>query len=463
MERSMFSVGIDVGTSTTQLIFGRLLLEEEESWGRASKLRMKKKDIIYRSRIYETPLKESGDIDEGAVRGLVASEYRNAGFVPKQIRMGAVIITGESSRKRNARAVAQALADFAGDFVTAEAGPDLEAVLAGKGAGADRISRESGKITANVDIGGGTANICVFRDGEVVDTACYDIGGRILRVRDGHISSLSRSARILGRELGWELRTGEAFSKEQGRRMCRRMAELLAEAAGVRAETPLLKKLETNHPLSLAEKPQILTFSGGVADCMGSRTAFRYGDLGDLLGQAVAGQTELSQLRCPAYHETIRATVIGAGNFSVEISGSTVDWRGRKLPLKNIPVLWIKCGNESEISEIYHRIQEKRSWLSEPDRPFAAAMAGIHNISFSGLEQTADQLAAAAAENQIPAVILEADMGKALGQALKRRLGIDRAPICVDEIRCRDGDYIDIGEAPGRGDCLLIAVKTLIF
>ena len=163
----MFSVGIDVGTSTTQLIFGRLLLEEEESWGRASKLRMKKRDIIYRSRIYETPLKESGDIDEGAVRGLVASEYRNAGFDPKQIRMGAVIITGESSRKRNARAVAQALADFAGDFVTAEAGPDLEAVLAGKGVGADRISRESGKITANVDIGGGTANICVFRDGEV--------------------------------------------------------------------------------------------------------------------------------------------------------------------------------------------------------------------------------------------------------------------------------------------------------
>ena len=96
--------------------------------------------------------------------------------------MGAVIITGETARKSNSSKVLQALSGYAGDFVVATAGPDLESIIAGKGAGTETLSREHRGNIVNFDIGGGTSNLAMFRAGDVVDTACFDIGGRLIKI-----------------------------------------------------------------------------------------------------------------------------------------------------------------------------------------------------------------------------------------------------------------------------------------
>ena len=92
--------------------------------------------------LYLQLLRQGGQFDAEGVRTILAEEYRKSGFAPEQVDTGAVIITGETARKENAREVLSALSQFAGDFVVATAGPDLESILAARGAGADEYSRE---------------------------------------------------------------------------------------------------------------------------------------------------------------------------------------------------------------------------------------------------------------------------------------------------------------------------------
>ena len=132
----ILSVGIDIGTSTTQVVFSRLLLENTGGYFSVPRVSIVDKQILYKSRVHLTPLTGESRIDADRVRELVAAEYRKAGFSPGDTGSGAVIITGESARKDNSDAVLKSLSDFAGDFVVSAAGPDMESVIAGKGSGA---------------------------------------------------------------------------------------------------------------------------------------------------------------------------------------------------------------------------------------------------------------------------------------------------------------------------------------
>ena len=172
MKETITSVGIDIGTSTTQLIFSRLTIENLASSYTVPRISIVDKEVIYRSYIYFTPLKSQQEIDVEAVRKIVKEEYEKAGMTPDMLQAGAVIIPGETARKQNANLVLEMLSDMAGDFVVATAGPDLESVLSCKGAGADRISEEERICVANVDIGGGTSDIAVISlDGVVVSSS----------------------------------------------------------------------------------------------------------------------------------------------------------------------------------------------------------------------------------------------------------------------------------------------------
>ena len=150
MHEVILSVGIDIGTSTTQLIFSRLTIENRASSYTVPRICIVDKEVIYRSQIYFTPLKSATEIDAEAVKKIVRDEYRAAGKTPADLQTGAVIITGETARKQNANDVLAALSDLAGDFVVATAGPDLESVLSARGAGADALSKENRIAVANV-------------------------------------------------------------------------------------------------------------------------------------------------------------------------------------------------------------------------------------------------------------------------------------------------------------------------
>ena len=124
MSESLLSVGIDIGTSTTQLILSRLTLANRANPFSVPRIAIEDREVLYRSGIHFTPLLSDTVIDAEGVRTIVAEEYRKSGFAPEQVDTGAVIITGETARKENAREVLSALSQFAGDFVVATAGPD---------------------------------------------------------------------------------------------------------------------------------------------------------------------------------------------------------------------------------------------------------------------------------------------------------------------------------------------------
>ena len=153
MQEIIFSVGIDIGTSTTQLIFSRLTIENEATSYVVPRINIVKKEVIYRSDIYFTPLLSATEIDMEKVKQIIRKEYEKANMKPEDLTTGAVIITGETARKQNASIVLEALSEMAGDFVVATAGPDLESVLSAKGAGADAISKKDRIVVANLDVG----------------------------------------------------------------------------------------------------------------------------------------------------------------------------------------------------------------------------------------------------------------------------------------------------------------------
>ncbi|MGL5085887.1 MAG: ethanolamine ammonia-lyase reactivating factor EutA, partial [Clostridium sp.] len=155
MREELLSVGIDIGTSTTQLVFSKLIIENIASNFTIPRISIVDKEIVYRSDIYFTPLISLTEIDAEGVKDIVDTEYKKSGINKADIKTGAVIITGETARKENANDVLHTLSGFAGDFVVATAGPDLESIISGKGAGAHIYSKEHSTSVVNIDIGGG--------------------------------------------------------------------------------------------------------------------------------------------------------------------------------------------------------------------------------------------------------------------------------------------------------------------
>jgi len=216
MREELLSVGIDIGTSTTQLVFSKLIIENIASNFSVPKVVIVDKEIIYRSEIYFTPLRSPTEIDGTKVREIIESEYKKAGIDKVNINTGAVIITGETARKENAKEVLETLSGFAGDFVVATAGPDLESIIAGKGAGAHVYSKEGRTGVVNIDIGGGTSNLALFDHGEVKDTGCLDVGGRLIKIDkdSGQITYLSEKMKELIQRMNLSLNVGTIARSE---------------------------------------------------------------------------------------------------------------------------------------------------------------------------------------------------------------------------------------------------------
>ena len=270
MKQEIYSAGIDIGTSTTQLIFSKITIENMANAYSVPRISIVDKEVIYRSSIYNTPLIGSTEIDAKKIREIVMGEYKKAGFRTEDLSTGAVIITGETARKKNASEVLSALSNMAGDFVVATAGPDLESVLAAKGAGTDTLSKEQDCSIANVDIGGGTSNIAIYRHGVLAATSCLDIGGRLIRIEHGRVSYIYDRLQKILLQQGIQIQTGEAADEQKLRKICDYMATQLAEALNLKARSPEHDAFYTNQGTAVSDQIMIqaLTFSGGVADCI---------------------------------------------------------------------------------------------------------------------------------------------------------------------------------------------------
>ena len=329
-------MGLDVGTTSTQMIVSRLRIENRASEFAVPDLVIADREILYESPVHFTPLRSETLVDGEALRTLLLEEYRHAGLTRETVDTGAVIVTGETSRKENAREVAQALSGLAGDFVVATAGPDLESELAARGSGAVAYSAETGKTVLHMDIGGGTANLCLIRGGEIAATGCLNVGGRLLKL--DKLGAVTYVSPVLG-DL-WGLPPGSRPSQADIDALCARLAQALEAAAGLTQADALLRQLTTEGtrplPLNTPGEEITLSFSGGVADCIAKDfPPDAFGDIGPSLGRAIRE----SKLCKPGYRlgtQTIRATVIGAGCHTTALSGSTVFCRDVVLPLQNL-------------------------------------------------------------------------------------------------------------------------------
>lgn len=471
---SIISVGIDIGTSTTQIIFSELVFDNTAGFFQIPQISIVDKKVIYKSEIYQTPLKSAVKIDGDVIREIVETEYQKAGFCPRDIGTGAVIITGESARKENSALILEKLSAFAGEFVVSTAGPDLEAIIAGKGSGARQYSKEQRCTVVNMDIGGGTTNIALFDCGEVIAKGCLDIGGRQIIVSpDNQIEYISESARKIARHKGLHLEKGRQVTVSQLAQVTDGMTELLEELLGLCPAGDLLRKVVTKGSSEfVVSKPiKAISFSGGVADCIfyPYKEPFPFGDIGVLLGESIRKSRLFQVFHVQKPEETIRATVIGAGNYTTTVSGSTISYSDNIFPLRNIPVLKLTEQEQKNcVNGITDELKARVEWfLAQSDsQQFVLALEGELNPSYTTIKQLAASLYTVLDEALNEAspilVIVTCDMAKALGQAMERQHRSKRKIAVIDSVVVEDNDYVDMGKPLMEGTAIPVVVKTLI-
>lgn len=475
----IMSVGIDIGTTTTQLVISQLTIENTASGSLVPHVEITGKEVIHRSRIYFTPLIDRDLVNAVAVAGIVESEYQAAGLTPEMIDTGAVIITGETAKKENAKAIIDALAGFAGDFVVATAGANLEAVFAGKGSGAALYSVQRHQVVVNIDVGGGTSNYAVFYEGKAVDSSCLNVGGHLIEFEPGgdRITYISEPAKIALHSAGQKLRAGERITLPQLRPVVKAMAAsvvdvlLTTQPGGLSRELLMTPPLKLEHPLSK------VMISGGVADYvyapagpedMAGVTAF--GDFGPLLGWELKIALEAAGFVLEKPQETVRATVIGTGTQSVNLSGSTIHLQEKTLPLRNVMVI---SPFSTEMPETPQKIGEiikseiLRLQINHSEGVVAIALKGPRTMAFAEIQHLAQGLLWGLADylckDKPLILVIEADCGKVLGQCINALADRHLELICIDQVEVDNCDYMDIGKPLMGGRVVPVVLKTLVF
>lgn len=472
-QQSMLSAGIDVGTSTTKMIVSRFQLMNVAGATHVPRIEIVETEILYQSPIYRTPLLDASTIDVAKVEALVRNEYKKAGVAPEEIETGAVIITGETATKKNAREMVTHLSEHAGDFLVATAGPDLEGMIAAKGSGAFDESAKSYAPIANVDIGGGTANIAVYHQKKLLGTCTMHVGGRLIEFENNVIHSISPPIQKLLAKKQWALQVGDPSDHPVVSKV---IQELSAALFRILAKRPSEEDevLVLGHLPNWSRAVETVMFSGGVAECMyryeeqGASPA-QYDDIGQQLAEEIMQQKLDSEFHWLEPKETVRATVLGAGTHTTEISGATIQVQADELPLKNLPVYEFdfKQDFERRLPEMEQAIGQALDLYDayREGQNFALYLSSLPYMKFHSIQQLAEHVMKVMnkrADPSLPIVlVLETDHAKVLGQTL-HAMQVKQSIICIDQIKVEHGDYLDIGRTLAS-DTVPVVIKTLTF
>nr|WP_245397208.1 ethanolamine ammonia-lyase reactivating factor EutA [Citrobacter rodentium] len=458
------SVGIDIGTTTTQVIFSRLELVNRAAVSQVPRYEFIKREISWQSPVFFTPVDKQGGLQETELKSLILAQYQAAGITPESVDSGAIIITGESAKTRNARPAVLALSQSLGDFVVASAGPHLESVIAGHGAGAQTLSEQRMCRVLNIDIGGGTSNYALFDAGKVSGTACLNVGGRLLETDgQGRVVYAHQPGKKIVAALFGEGTDPRALSAAQLARVAQQMAELIVEIVEG-APSALAQELMQTALLPAGAKPEVITLSGGVGECYRHLPAdpFCFNDIGPLLATALHEHPRLREMRVQFPAQTVRATVIGAGAHTLSLSGSTIWLEGVQLPLRNLPVAIPQ--EEGDLATAWQQALLQLDLDPQTDAYVLALPASLP-VRYAALLSVIDALTAFVARFPNPhplLVVAGQDFGKALGMLLRPQL--QQLPLAViDEVIVRAGDYIDIGTPLFGGSVVPVTVKSLAF
>jgi ethanolamine utilization protein EutA len=466
----LLSVGIDVGSSTSHLVFSKLILVRDEK-SPTLKFQIKERKVVYEGRIIYTPLLDNNTIDIDKLTAFFKEECELAGIDTADIQTGAVIVTGETAKKQNAPQIAEALSKDAGKFVAATAGPNFESLLAAMGSGATARSKEHNKTIISCDIGGGTSNLAISKNGEVLSTSCVSIGGRLIAVDpDGKICRLNDPALKVMRHIGLDYKMGDLIPRDDLGKIVGKLAEVLIEVMTGPAHSPLAKELMMTDDLIFPGVIDEYIFSGGVAE-------FIYGGLGDFndIGELLAAKiiALAPQLKAPLVEPVnkIRATVIGAGAYSLSISGSSGFMDERlTFPMRNIPVLRVDVEQEqlnfdyiiSQINLAFQRFD-----FVEGQEVVALYFRDPVKVNYADLElfaRSVERALANSIKNKIPVILIfEKDVACSVGNVMRRETSLKNNLLSLDELSLNDGDWIDISEPLVGRQVFPVTVKSLVF
>jgi ethanolamine utilization protein EutA len=478
-EKRMNSVGVDVGTSTSHLVFSELVLKKDPS-SKTEKFYVAERNIKHRGDIILTPLHPvTNEIDIDRLLPALLHEYQKANIDPASIDSGAVIITGESAKRNNAEKIVQFLAKEAqlGNFVASTAGPNFESMISAYGSGAVTYSVTQGKKVIHSDVGGGTTNIAVIDNGIITATACINVGGRLIAFNDANeIVRLETAGRWILEACNLTRELGEGLAEEEKVLVSQKMADSLLEVLTGEKLSELTQKLmmTDNLPRESFENKPAVSFSGGVAEYIYQKSEQEFNDLGKLLGnhiRSLLSETSLEQIETP---EKIRATVIGASGHTLNVSGSTTfiskDRSKIELPIRNLPVLLPQINRHLlSIDYVANQIQDAftRMDINEGEDNFVLAFTDPVRSVYEKLtifsKGIVKGLPKTIQTDKPIFLVFETDIGNSVGNVMKRETGISNEILSLDEISVKEGDFMDCGKPLFEDRVFPIVIKSLIF
>jgi ethanolamine utilization protein EutA len=466
------TVGIDIGSSTSHLLFARVLLKRE-SQDLSSRFVVVERQIIWRSPILLTPFLSDGNIDAKALAHFIHHAYHDAGLQRGDVDSGAVILTGEAIKRRNARAIDEIFAKESGKFVCATAGHKLECILAAHGSGAVALSRRRGTRVLHVDVGGGTTKLALIDNGEIKSVGALAVGGRLVaKDETGAWTRIDDSARLVARDLGIVAVPDQMANEGVRHAIARRLAKLVVDQIVGAPLDDLGRSLELIEPLERSVQPELISFSGGVAEYIFHRETADYGDIARVLADEIVQQMkERSALPVIEPAERIRATVIGASQFTVQVSGKTIYLsHDHLLPVNNIPVVHLELDLSGEIDEdaIVNAFGRNADILDlTPDAKIALAFTFSGEPDYSRLATIARSIMRFAAptghRGELLVLMIDGDIGNGLGRIIHKELGLEGKLISVDGIRLQQLDFVDIGEFIEPPGVVPVVIKSLLF
>ena len=468
----MLSVGVDIGSAGTQVAFSRLVLRRKGE-DLTSRYIVVERDTLYRSELHFTPFAADLTIDAEALGGLLDTAYAEVGLRPEEIDTGVVILTGEALRRENSEAIGTVIAERAGDLVCATAGHHMEAMLAAYGSGAVKTSHDEGSRILNIDIGGGTTKLSLIESGQVRTTAALHVGGRLLAHEDGKIVRLEPAGGRHAAQAARPLALGDTVTPDELDRTAERMAQAVFELLAGGGD----EELWLTDPLAVDLKTvDGLIFSGGVAEYVYGTESRDFGDVGLRLGRALRRRVDEQGLPLRDAAERIRATVLGASEYSVQLSGITThrEDAGDLLPRRNLQVI---APQYTLPEDLYADVDAQLIADAIRERLAAFGVGGDDDIAvaltwhgapvYQRLRALAEGVRDGLAERIVRGLpsflVLDADVGLTLGRILRTELGVTSGLLVLDGLHLRDFDYVDLGRLRLPSGTVPVTIKSLIF
>lgn len=470
------TVGIDIGSAGTQIIFSRINLRRLGE-DLSSRYFVVSRETLFQSPVALTPYSSEERIDEAKLGAIIDDAYDAAKIHPDDIDTGVVILTGEALRRENSQAIAGVLAEQGGEFVTATAGHHMEAMLAAYGSGAARVSSDEGKRVLNIDIGGGTTKLGLVEKGKVLATAAFHVGGRLQVVdNDQKIIRLDPAGKHHARQAGFDWKVGDRANPEQLDAVAEKMADVVVDAIKTRPLPHDVEHLYLTDPIAELGQIDGIMFSGGVGEYVYEREQRDFGDMGIRLGRALRKRIASGALPWPLLPagECIRATALGASEYSVQLSGNTsfISSPGLLLPRRNLQVLQPPYVPDNVIDpdQLAQTIRQHFTAFDiaqDADAEVALAFRWLGQPSYERIAAFAEGIKRAMTERlakrQSLYIMLDGDVAQTLGAILREEKKVESEILVIDGVVLWDFDYIDLGRIRMPSNTVPVTIKSLVF